>query len=206
MSKTIKKIQSFLSLRKPSNQDDEKFISGIDSPYQAAKLRSASKGKTVDKFHSPVSFSWKAFWKSFVYENLPPVIFSPLAAIFLEGSLSRAWHVSQNRQLIAISTKHHSLTTIRNNWLIIYPASWLMNIGLFLALFSDKELILNIDPFHMILAYLLLFFRRLIIATKYGYFRPEDLERLCLPAPDWDDNKTVRRLLAQGWMRPWEFP
>ena len=64
-----------------------------------------------------------------------------------------------------------------------------MNIGLFLALFSDKELILNIDPFHMILAYLLLFFRRLIIATKYGYFRPEDLERLCLPAPDWDDNK-----------------
>ena len=58
----------------------------------------------------------------------------------------------------------------------------------------------------MILAYLLLFFRRLIIATKYGYFRPEDLERLCLPAPDWDDNKTVRRLIAQGWMRPWEFP
>ena len=26
MSKTIQKIQSFLSLRKPSNQDDEKFI------------------------------------------------------------------------------------------------------------------------------------------------------------------------------------
>ena len=32
--------------------------------------------------------------------------------------------------------------------------------------------------------------RRLIIATKYGYFRPEDTERLCLPAPDWDRNKT----------------
>ena len=48
MSKTIQKIQSFLSLRKPSNEDDEKFISGIDSPYQAAKLRSASKNKTVD--------------------------------------------------------------------------------------------------------------------------------------------------------------
>lgn len=204
--KTLHKIQSFLSLRKPSNRDDEKFISEIDSPYQAAKLRSASKGKSIDNFHSPVSFSWSAFWKSLIYENLPPVIFSPLAAIFLEGSLSRAWHVSQNRQLIAISRKHHSLTTIRNNWLIIYPASWLMNIGLFLALFSDKQLILNIDPFHMILAYLLLFFRRLIIATKYGYFRPEDLERLCLPAPDWDDNKTVRRLIAQGWMRPWQFP
>ena len=204
--KTLDKIESYLSLRKPSNKDDEKFISGINSPYEAAKLRSASSNKDKNSFHSPVSFSWSAFWKSFIYENLPPVIFSPLAAIFLEGSLSRAWHVSQNRQLIAISRKHHSFTTIRNNWLVIYPASWLMNIGLFLALFSEKQLIFNIDPFHMILAYLLLFFRRLIIATKYGYFRPEDLERLCLPAPDWDDNKTVRRLIAQGWMRPWEFP
>ena len=53
-----------------------------------------------------------------------------------------------------------------------------------LSLFSDIQVIANIDPFHMILAYLLLFMRRLIIATKYGYFRPEDLERLCLPAPD----------------------
>jgi hypothetical protein len=204
--KTFHKIQSFLSLRKPSNKDDEKFISEIESPYQAAKLRSASKGKSVDSFHSPVNFSWSAFWKSLIYENLPPVIFSPLAAIFLEGSLSRAWHVSQNRGLIAVSTKHHPIDFIIQSWLIVYPCSWLMNIGLFLALFSDKQLILNIDPFHMILAYLLLFFRRLIIATKYGYFRPEDLERLCLPAPDWDNNKTVRRLIAQGWLRPWAFP
>ena len=119
-----------------------------------------------------------------IYENLPPVIFSPLATIFLEGSLSRAWHVSQNRGLAAISTKHHPISFVIQSWLIVYPASWLMNIGLYLSLFSDKQLILNIDPFHMILAYLLLFMRRLIISTKYGYFRPEDLERLCLPAPD----------------------
>ena len=110
--KTFHKIQSFLSLRKPSNKDDEKFISEIESPYQAAKLRSASKDKSVDSFHSPVNFSWSAFWKSLIYENLPPVIFSPLAAIFLEGSLSRAWHVSQNRGLIAVSTKHHPIDFI----------------------------------------------------------------------------------------------
>ena len=48
--------------------------------------------------------------------------------------------------------------------------------------------------------------RRLIIATKYGYFRPEDLERLCLPAPDWDNDKTIRRLVGQGWLRPYNFP
>ena len=64
---------------------------------------------------------------------------------------------SQNRQLIAISTKHHSLATIRNNWLIIYPASMVDEYWAIFTLFSDKELILNIDPFHMILAYLLLF-------------------------------------------------
>jgi len=58
----------------------------------------------------------------------------------------------------------------------------------------------------MILAYLLLFMRRLIISTKYGYFRPEDNERLCLPAPDWDRNKTNRRLVGQGWLQPWLYP
>ena len=198
--------ESFLSLRKPSNTEDEKFISGISSSYEAAKLRSASKTGKPENFHSPVKFSWSAFWKSLIYENLPPVVFSPLAALIMEGSMSRAWHVMNNRGLLAVSTKHHPLLFIIQSWLIIYPASWLMNIGLFLALFSDIQVIANIDPFHMILAYLLLFMRRLIIATKYGYFRPEDLERLCLPAPDWDNDKTIRRLVGQGWLRPYNFP
>ena len=198
--------ESYLSLRKPSNEDDENFISGISSSYQAAKLRSASSNKSIENFHSPVNFSWKSFWKTFIYENLPPVIFSPLATLLLESSFSRAWHVSQNRMLIAVSTKHHSLKDIIQMWLVVYPGSWLMNVGLYLALFSDNELIQNIDPFHIILAYLMLFMRRLIIATKYGYFRPEDTERLCLPAPDWDRNKTNRRLVGQGWLQPWLYP
>ena len=198
--------ESYLSLRKPSNEDDENFISGISSSYQAAKLRSASSNKSIESFHSPVNFSWRSFWKTFIYENLPPVIFSPLATLFLESSLNRAWHVSQNRMLIAVSTKHHSLKDIIQMWLVVYPGSWLMNVGLYLALFSDNQLIQNIDPFHIILAYLMLFMRRLIIATKYGYFRPEDTERLCLPAPDWDRNKTNRRLVGQGWLQPWLYP
>ena len=197
--------ESFLSLRKPSNQDDENFIGSISRPYQAAKLRSAS-AKGSDQFHSPVAFSWKAFWKTLIYENLPPVLVSPLAAIVLEKNMSRAWHVIQNRRLCAISRKHHPLSFIIQSWLIVYPGSWLMTIGLYLALFSDPVLIANIDPFHMILAYLLLFMRRLIISVKYGYFRSEDLERLCLPAPDWDNQKTVRRLIGQGWLHPYKFP
>ena len=201
-----KTSKSHLSLRTPSNETDEKFISGISSVYEAAKLRRASNDPSINDYHSPVKFSWKEFWKTMIYENLPPVIFSPIATLFLEKSRSRAWHVSQNRMLIAVSTKHHSLKEIIQMWLVVYPGSWLMNIGLYFAIFTEKELIMNIDPFHMILAYLLLFMRRLIIATKYGYFRPEDTERLCLPAPDWDRNKTNRRLVGQGWMTPWLFP
>lgn len=201
-----KTSKSHLSLRTPSNETDEKFISGISSVYEAAKLRRASNDPSITDYHSPVKFSWKEFWKTMIYENLPPVIFSPIATLFLEKSKSRAWHVSQNRMLVVVSTKHHSLKEIIQTWLIVYPGSWLMNIGLYFAIFTEKELIMNIDPFHMILAYLLLFMRRLIIATKYGYFRPEDTERLCLPAPDWDRNKTNRRLVGQGWMTPWLFP
>lgn len=197
--------ESFLNLRKPSNQDDEEFIGSISRPYQAAKLRSSS-ARECNQFHAPVKFSWKAFWKTFIYENLPPVFLSPIAAIFFEKNLNRAWHVIQNRGLCALSTKHHPRSFIIQSWLFVYPGSWLMTIGLFLALFSDPSVIANIDPFHMILAYLLLFMRRLIISVKYGYFRPEDLERLCLPAPDWNNQKTVRKLIGQGWLRPYQFP
>ena len=198
--------ESFLSLRKPSNEEDERFISGISSSYEAAKLRSSSSSKGADDYHSPVKFSWTAFWKTFIYENLPPVFLSPLAAIFLESSLIRAWHVIQNRGLCSVSTKHRPLVNIILSWLVIYPASWLLTIGFLLAVFSDGTMLVNIDKFQIILAYLLLVMRRLIISVKYAYFREEDLDRLCLSAPNWDDDKTNRRLVGQGWLSPTQFP
>jgi hypothetical protein len=91
-------------------------------------------------------------------------------------------------------------------WLIVYPASWLLTTALLLVLFSEPATLQNIDTFQIVLAYLLLFMRRLIISVKYAYFRDEDLERLCLPAPDWDDRKTQRRLVGQGWANPAQFP
>jgi hypothetical protein len=207
MANTIDKNipESYLSLRQPSVEHDEKFISGINSSYEAAKLRSASKNKG-DTFHNPVKFSWNAFWKTFIYENLPPVFVSPIAALILESTPNRAWHVIQNRGLCATSTKHHSLAFIIGSWLVTYPSSWLLTAALLLALFTDKALIQNIDTFQIILAYLLLFVRRLIISVKYAYFREEDLERICLPAPDWDDQKTQRRLIGPGWSKPTDNP
>ena len=82
--------ESYLSLRQPSNEEDQRFISGLNSSYEAAKLRSTSSDRSAKDFHSPVKFSWKDFWKTFIYENLPPVFLSPLAAIIMESSLKNA--------------------------------------------------------------------------------------------------------------------
>ena len=198
--------KSILYDRKASREENDLIISRMSSAYQAAKLRNTLYDKPSEEFHTPVEFSWSAFWKTFIYENLPPVIFSPLAAILLEGSLSRAWHVTQNRGLCTVSTQHAPLANIIVSWLIVYPGSWMITIALFLAHFGDSTLIKNIDTFQITLAYLCLFTRRLIISAKYGFFRPDELEKLCHPAPEWSANKTERKFIGRGWSNPDQYP
>ena len=192
--------------RKASKEENKVLIDRIDSLSEAAKLRNILSDKSPENFHNPIEFSWMAFWKTFVYENLPPVFLSPLAALILERSPSRAWHVCQNRNLIALSTQHMPLINIIVSWLITYPASWLLTTALFLALFYDVEFIRNIDSFQIILAYSCLFTRRLIISAKYGFYRPEELERLCHPAPRWSSDKTERKFIGRGWNNPKDYP
>ena len=198
--------KSILYDRKASREENDLIISRMSSTYQAAKLRNTLFDKPQEEFHTPVEFSWPAFWKTFIYENLPPVIFSPIAAIFLEGSLSRAWHVTQNRGLCTVSTQHAPLANIIISWLIVYPGSWMVTIALLLAYFGDSALIKNIDTFQITLAYLCLFTRRLIISAKYGFFRPDELEKLCHPAPEWSANKTERKFIGRGWSNPDQYP
>ncbi|MAV61706.1 MAG: hypothetical protein CMQ83_05060, partial [Gammaproteobacteria bacterium] len=188
--------KSILYDRKASRAENDLIISRMDSVYQAAKLRNTLFDKPAEEFHTPVEFSWSAFWKTFIYENLPPVLFSPIAAIFLEGSLSRAWHVCQNRGLCTVSTQHAPLANIIISWLIIYPGSWMITIAFLIAHFGDDALLKNIDTFQITLAYLCLFTRRLIISAKYGFFRPEELEKLCHPAPEWSSDKTERKFIG----------
>ena len=38
-----------------------------------------------------LGFSWKQFWITFIYENLPPVLISAIAALLIE----RSWHRTQ---------------------------------------------------------------------------------------------------------------
>ena len=74
-----KYTESKLLTRQASKEENDLLISRIDSTYEAAKLRNTLYDKSPENFHTPVEFSWSAFWKTFIYENLPPVFFSPIA-------------------------------------------------------------------------------------------------------------------------------
>ena len=56
------------------------------------------------------------------------------------------------------------------------------------------------------MAYSCLFTRRLIICAKYGFYRPDELERLCHPAPRWSSDKTERKFIGRGWINPKDYP
>ena len=114
---------SSLHKRRPSRDENEKFHSQLESRHSAAKLRMSSSDEKIHSFHTPVEFSWSQFWVTFVYENLPPVFLSPLAAIIFERSLVRGWHVSQHRQLFAVSTKHNPIFNIQPSRQILNPTT-----------------------------------------------------------------------------------
>ena len=200
------KNESSLHKRRPSKEEDEHFHSNLEGSHEAAKLRRSSSGEKIQSFHTPVEFSWSQFWTTFIYENLPPGFISPIAVLLKERSFSRAWHISQHRGLCMVSTKHNSVGFIIFAWVIMYPFSWLITTALILRLFGYEGLVQNVDLFQMLLAYLFLFMRRLIISIKYAYFRPEDIALLGLPAPNWDGDKTNRRLVGSGWSNPAGFP
>ena len=152
-----------------------------------------------------LNFSWKQFWITFVYENLPPVLISPLAALLIERSLIRAWYVCENRNLWSLSTKYRPLRALIFSWLLVYPSSWIITVGFFTTLFNQSS-VTSIDPYQIVLAYMFLFLRRLIISVKYAYFTVEEFEALAQPAPEWTYDRTTRKLVGIGWSSPTNFP
>ena len=152
-----------------------------------------------------LGFSWKQFWITFIYENLPPVFVSPIAAICIERSKSRAWYVCQNRNLFAVSRECHPTYFLVFSWLLVYPSSWLITAGFFITLFGETDTI-QIDSYQIVLAYMFLFMRRLIISVKYAYYTPEEIERLSLPAPEWTHDQGNRKLVGIGWSSPNDYP
>ena len=151
-------------------------------------------------------FSWQRFTTSFIYENLPPVFASPIAALLIERSFVRAWNVCQHRGLMVLSTRYNPLPFILFSWLVVYPGSWLVTLGMVTVVLSDASTLGGIDPLQMVCAYAFLFCRRLIISVKYGYFTDTEYAAISGPAPDWHFDKTAKKLIARGWSDPKNFP
>ena len=189
-----------------TNQNDEKLESRDHSNYQSAILRAHNSGEAGGEYSSPVEFSWRQFWQSFLYENIPPGIFSPILALIIERSITRAWFVCQNRGLCPISTKYNSRGFIISSWLFFFPGSWLLTSALFITILGVNSSSINIDFFLVIISFACLFMRRIIVSIKYGYFRPEIYEKLSKPAPEWDGDKTRRQLVTWGWSKPSDYP
>ena len=189
-----------------TNQNDEKLESRDHSNYQSAILRAHNSGEAGGEYSSPVEFSWRQFWQSFLYENIPPGIFSPILAMIIERSITRAWFVCQNRGLCPISTKYNSRGFIISSWLFFFPGSWLLTSALVITIFGVNNSSINIDFFLVIISFACLFMRRIIVSIKYGYFRPEIYEKLSKPAPEWDGDKTRRQLVTWGWSKPSDYP
>ena len=151
-------------------------------------------------------FSWQRFTTSLIYENLPPVFASPIAPLLIERSFVRAWNVCQHRGLMVLSTRYNPLPFILFSWLVIYPGSWLVTLGMVTVILSDASTLGGIDPLQMVCAYAFLFCRRLIISVKYGYFTDTEYAAISGPAPDWHFDKTAKKLIARGWSDPKNFP
>ena len=93
-------------------RNEEELGSRHHSNYKSAISRTHIGAEDCGKYSNPVEFSWRQFWQSFLYENIPPGIFSPILALLMERSITRAWFVCQNRGLCPTSTKYLSLIHI----------------------------------------------------------------------------------------------
>jgi hypothetical protein len=192
--------------KKTSKTNGEQSQTQFANSLEAAKLRASSPKDKIDSYHTPVQFSWRQFLITLIYENLPPVIFAPLAALLIERSTSKAWHVMNHRGLFMCSLKHNDRSNHIFCWVLMYPIYWLVFTALMLRLFGPDQLVQNVDLFQMVLAYLFFSLRALIVSVKYGYYRPEDYARLNQPAPEWTGDKTNRLLVGGGWSSPSKYP
>ena len=200
------KNKSRLHKRRPSKEEDGQLLSQFSNSLDAAKLRSSIPKDKLHTLHTPVEFSWKQFWTTLLYENLPPVLISPIAVLLVERSFSRAWHVINHRCLFVCSLKHNSRSNHIFMWILFYPIFWLVVTTLLLRIFAPESLVQNVDLFQIIMAYLFFSLRGLIVSVKYGYYRPEDYAQLSRPAPHWTEDQTNRRLVGNAWTNPGNHP
>jgi len=195
---------SLLNKRQPSREDNER-LRPFHNTYLAANIRRTIPIDDVDTYYEAIQFSWPQFWKALIYETLPPVFLSPLAAFVLEKNSEAALHTIEHRGLLALSTRYRSLGGIIGTWLILYPVSILIPVALVLRMLN-VGMVRNVDFFLILLAYFFCFLRNLIIAIKYGYTRPEEVDELTKAPEEVNKESGERRMIYVGWRNPSMFP
>ena len=131
---------SSLQKRQPSREENDHILVDIHNTYLSANLRKNTNKRFANSLHGKVDFSWNEFWKTFIYETLPPVIFSPLAALFLERDFTSAYHAVEHRALLCLSTKYRAAGGIFAFWAIFYPINYCIHIAIFLKLYDPNGL------------------------------------------------------------------
>jgi hypothetical protein len=197
--------ESSLISRTPSREENNAILAELHNTATTASIRRTLHPRKASTYHEPVEFNWGQFWKTFVYENLPPIFGSPLAALLLEKDAEAAWHTIQHRALLPTSTKYRPLGSIIGFWVVFYPFYFIIVGALVVRLLQLGDSAEQVDLFLPILGYFFLFLRTLIISVKYAYLRDEDVAQLTKPPPNWDEESTNRRLIMAGWRTPAAF-
>ena len=132
-----------LHKRKVSINTEDRLLSKVSESYKAAQVRKFIPEDEIKSLHEPVEFSWRQFWISLIYEVLPWVFISPIAAVIIEKSRKKAWNVIQNRCLLIFSLKHNKISSHILFWLILYPAQWLIIFSLVLKIFYYGDFLIK---------------------------------------------------------------
>ena len=157
-----------------------------------------------DDLHLQNKFNKQEFFTSMLYETLPPVIGSPLLALFLEGP-TRAYHLINHRLFLPTDKSYQKTNNggiIYIWWIMVIPMNFLIHIGIWGGIFFHDQL--NIDMWEPFLALLAFLCRNMILSIKYAYYSDEELEGVRSPAPDWTDAHQFRKLIGNGWRFPLE--
>ncbi len=200
-----KPMIEYLSRRRKSKEENDEDLKALIKGSVAGATSVKKHLLDEDDSDHTLKFNSAEFWQSLLYESLPPVIGSPLAAIFLEGP-TRAYHLINHRLFLPIdlSYQRSNPAIIGFFWILVIPMLLLIHSVWIICLTSWPSISDNVCPWEIFLAFLAFICRNSILSIKYAYYTNEELEGVRQPAPVWTDEHQARKLIGGGWRYPLE--
>ncbi|GMH57371.1 hypothetical protein TrLO_g12679 [Triparma laevis f. longispina] len=184
--------KSVLVRRKSRQEEQVATESFIKNMAGATSVRKHLKDDSSD-LHLQNKFNKQEFFTSLVYETLPPVILSPLFAVFMEGP-ERAYHLVNHRLFLPVDKSYQKDNPglIVFWWIVFIPILHLVQFSVWSCFFYSSDL--GIDIWEGILAFFTFVCRNMILSIKYAYYSDEELEGA----------HQTRKLIGAGWRFPLE--